>query len=103
MLAGCSGVTGAGTAAAGSSGATLPLTDPLVNRPGMENRKAMTKKIIAAAIVIFANTVCVPRGPKAVELAPPPPKTPEASDLLGCNNTKMISKKQEIIKRVNKM
>lgn len=79
------------------AGPTPSPRDFLENNPGIENRKAIKKKQIAAAIVILANTVCVPRGPKAEEFAPPPPKTPDASDLLGCNSTNIINTKQEMI------
>jgi len=68
----------------------------LSNRPGIENKNATRKKRIAATTVTFAKTVCVPRGPNAVELAPPP-KIAEASDLPGCNRTKRIRIKQERI------
>ena len=68
----------------------------LSKRPGIENKKATTKKTIAAPTVTFASTVCVPRGPNAVELAPPP-KIAEASDLPGCNRTNRIRIKQDRI------
>jgi hypothetical protein len=68
----------------------------LSNRPGIENKNATRKKTTAATTVTFANTVWVPRGPKAVELAPPP-KIAEASDLPGCNNTNRIKMKQDRI------
>ena len=87
------GVTGAGCV---SAGPTLRPSDFLSNKPGTENRNAIEKNTIAAVMVTLASTVCVPRGPKAVELAPPP-KTPEASDLLGWSKTNMISTKHAII------
>ena len=68
----------------------------LSKRPGIENKKATRKKTIAAPTVTFASTVCVPRGPNAVELAPPP-KIAEASDLPGCNRTNRIRIKQDRI------
>jgi hypothetical protein len=61
----------------------------------------MTKKTIAAPIVIFAITVCVPRGPKADEF-PPPPNTAAASDLPGCSNTNRIKTKHAMIYNVMK-
>src|SRR6266705_916878 len=53
---------------------------------GSDNAKANNMKAAAAPIVIFASSVCVPLGPKAVletELV----KSAPASALPGCNNT----------------
>jgi hypothetical protein len=87
---GFDGVSGVCTA-----GPTPSPTERRAKSPGIENRKAVRKKRIAAPMVIFASTVWVPRGPKADEFAPPPPNTAAASDLPGCNNTKSISTTQE--------
>ena len=53
---------------------------------GSDKANAMNIKAAAAPIVIFARSVCVPLGPKAVletELV----KSAPASALPGCNNT----------------
>ena len=57
---------------------------------GNESIKATSMKRAAATMVIFASTVCVPRGPKAVldtELV----KSAPASDLPGCSKTATTS------------
>jgi hypothetical protein len=84
---------GAGAVAAGSLITESP-TDLWSNSPGIENRNAVKKNTTAAVIVIFAKTVCVPRGPKAAEFAPPP-NTAAASDLPGCKSTKIIKNKHD--------
>ena len=56
---------------------------------GSDNANAINIKAAAAPIVIFASSVCVPLGPKAVletELV----KSAPASALPGCNNTTTI-------------
>ena len=99
----CSVVTGAGVvgrpligAGCDSAGPELSPRDFFSNNPGIENKNAIRKKAIAAVIVTFASTVCVPRGPKAVEFSPPP-KTVDASDLLGCSSTNSIRIKQAVM------
>jgi hypothetical protein len=87
---------GAGAAGASSDVVTPSPTERSSNNPGIENRNAVKKKIIAAVIVILAITVCVPRGPNAAEFAPPP-KTCAASDLPGCKSTNIIKTKQDKI------
>jgi len=71
-------LTGAG---ADSAPALSPI-ERFSNRPGIEKRNAIKKKTIAAPIVTFASTVCVPLGPKAAEFTPPP-NTADASALPG--------------------
>ena len=74
---------------AGTSGTPDCKTElvPLTN--GSDKLMAISMKAAAAPIVIFANKVCVPRGPKAVletELV----KRAPASALPGCSNTTRI-------------
>ena len=56
---------------------------------GSESVKAISMKAAAAPIVIFANSVWVPRGPKAV-LETELEKSAPASDLPGCNRITRI-------------
>lgn len=93
MLGALSGVTGVTGVAGADSVGTLSPSDLSSNNPGIENKKAIKKKAIAAVIVTFASTVAVPRGPNAEEFAPPP-NTWLASDLPGCNSTNKIKTKQ---------
>ena len=62
---------------------------------------AVSIKVMAATIVIFARMVCVPRGPKAVldtELV----KSAPASALPGCNNTESTSTKHAKMNKLYK-
>src|SRR5205085_7441982 len=73
VLAAGAGVGAGGTAAGCGSGAgagacsdgwlTPSPIERRSNSPGIEKMKAVRKKTIAAVMVIFASTVCVPRGP----------------------------------------
>ena len=56
---------------------------------GSESVKAISMKAAAAPIVIFANSVWVPRGPNAV-LETELEKSAPASDLPGCNKITRI-------------
>lgn len=66
---------------------------------GRESASATNMKRIAAPIVIFAKSVCVPRGPKAV-LEMLLEKSAPASALPGCKSTATMS---TIHDRTNKM
>ena len=66
----------------------------LSNSPGIEKRNATKKNTTAAPTVTLARTVWVPRGPNAVELAPPP-NIADASDLPGCSKTNSIRMRQD--------
>jgi hypothetical protein len=57
---------------------------------GNESMIAINMKAAAAPIVIFANRVCVPRGPKAV-LETLLEKSAPASALPGCKSTATMS------------
>ena len=57
---------------------------PLIN--GSDKQRAISMKAAAAPMVIFASSVCVPRGPKAV-LETELENNAPASALPGCNNT----------------
>ena len=75
----------------GSGSASTTERDPVI--PGDESTSAPSMKSAAAPMVIFANSVCVPRGPKAVleiELV----KSAPASALPGCKSTTPISTMQ---------
>ena len=61
----------------------VPLTD------GKDSERAISIKAAAAPIVIFANSVWVPRGPNAVLETELVNKAP-ASAFPGCNNTTKI-------------
>jgi hypothetical protein len=58
--------------------------------PGSESKIAINMKAAAAPIVILANIVCVPRGPKAV-LETLLEKSAPASALPGCKSTATMS------------
>ena len=80
---------GVGVAAGADSGSPDCSTDvvPLMN--GSDKHNANIMNDAAATMVIFASSVCVPRGPKAVldtELENSAP----ASALPGCSNTARI-------------
>jgi hypothetical protein len=68
--------------------------DPLT--PGNDSVKAINIKAIAAPIVTFASTFCVPRGPKAVLETLLVNRAP-ASALPGCSRMTTISTAQERI------
>ena len=56
---------------------------------GSESANAINMNAAAAPIVIFASSVCVPRGPNAV-LETELENSAPASDLPGCNKITMI-------------
>ena len=93
------GAGAAGGGAGASAGTPSPTDLRPVFQPGIANRNAIKKKIIAAPIVILAITVAVPRGPKADELAPPP-NTAAASDFPGCSNTNKIKTRHAMMYNV---
>ena len=84
---------GVGCGVAVGSGACSGIPDcktelvPLI--AGSESVKAISMNEAAAPIVIFANSVCVPRGPKAV-LETELEKSAPASALPGCNKITRI-------------
>ena len=85
-LVGCgvAGAAGAGVGVASAGADCRTEREPV--SAGSESIKATSMKMAAAAMVIRASTVCVPRGPKAVldtELV----KSAPASDLPGCSKT----------------
>jgi hypothetical protein len=89
---------GVGDADTGASGTPDCKSEPVPLIQGNESSSAISMKAAAAPIVIFASSVCVPRGPKAVletELVNNAP----ASALPGCNNTTRTRIKQA---RINK-
>jgi len=57
---------GVGVGVAGCSGIPDCKTELVPVKAGKDNIKAMSMNAAAAPIVILANKVCVPRGPKAV-------------------------------------
>ena len=67
-------------------------------RIGRPSVKAISMNAAAAPIVIFANTLAVPRGPKAV-LESELEKSAPASDLPGCSRITTTNTKQDRIKR----
>jgi hypothetical protein len=70
-------------------------TETLPVIAGIDNNKAESIKVAAAVIVIFDNTDCVPRGPKAV-LEILLVKSAPASLLPGCSKTVATKIKHEI-------
>jgi hypothetical protein len=82
-------------ALAGASAAVVESTEISPVSAGIEINRAETIKPIAAVIVIFDKTVCVPRGLKA-ELEILLVKSAPASVLPGCSSTDAISTKAEI-------
>ena len=83
--------------AAGSSSPTDCKTERWPVMAGKESAIAMSMKRAAAAMVIFASRVCVPRGPKAV-LETLLEKSAPASALPGCKSTATMSTMHEITK-----
>ena len=73
-----------GTGVGVASGAVDCKTERVPVTPGKESIKAINMKLAAAPIVIFANTLAVPRGPNAV-LETLLEKRSPALDLPGCN------------------
>jgi|GraSoiStandDraft_46_1057282.scaffolds.fasta_scaffold734332_1 hypothetical protein len=63
---------------------------------------AINMKAAAAPMVIFANSVCVPRGPKAV-LETLLEKSAPASALPGCKSTETIITTHDTINRIYKI
>ena len=63
---GCTVAVGDGVGVADCSGTPDCKTERVPVKAGNDNIKAMSMKAAAAPIVIFANKVCVPRGPNAV-------------------------------------
>lgn len=77
-------------ASAGCSAAVVESTEISPESAGIEIRRADSIKKIAAVIVIFESTVCVPRGLKAV-LETLLVKSAPASVFPGCSSTDAIS------------
>ncbi len=99
VVAGVAAGVAAGCGVASSS--TDCSTERVPVRAGSDNVSATSMNSAAATIVIFASSVCVPRGPKAVletELVNSAP----ASALPGCNRTAMIITMQARIKSAYK-
>jgi hypothetical protein len=84
--AGVSVATGDGCGVGVTSTSPDCKTERVPVTPGSESVKAISMNAAAAPIVTFANTLAVPRGPKAA-LETPPEKRSPALDLPGCNNT----------------
>jgi precorrin-6B methylase 1 len=72
-----------GTGVGVASGADCK-TERVPVTPGNESINAISMKLAAAPMVIFAKTLAVPRGPNAV-LERPPEKRSPALDLPGCS------------------
>ena len=102
VAAGVSVATGdvAGVAVASSSVDCKTERVPVM--PGNESVKAISINDAAAPMVIFANTLAVPRGPNAA-LDTPPEKRSPALDLPGCNNTTTTSTTHDSMNSPNKM
>ena len=80
---------GVGVAVTGASDTPDCRTELVPVTAGKDSESAISMKAAAAPIVIFAKSVCVPRGPNAVldtELVNRAP----ASAFPGCNNTTRI-------------
>ena len=88
--AGASVATGDATGVAVASSSVDCNTERVPVIPGSESVNAISINDAAAPIVILANTLAVPRGPKAA-LDTPPEKRSPALDLPGCNNTTTTS------------
>jgi hypothetical protein len=100
--AGVSVATGDGCGVGADSTSPDCKTDRVPVTPGSERVKAISIKAAAAPIVTFANTLAVPRGPKAA-LDTPPEKRSPALDLPGCNKTTTTSTTQDNMNSPYKM
>ena len=85
----CGVAVGDGVGTAVCSGIPDCKTELVPLIAGSDSVKAISMKAAAAPIVIFANNVCVPRGPNAV-LETELEKSAPASDLPGCNKITRI-------------
>jgi len=85
----CGVAVGDGDGPAGCSGIPDCKTELVPLIAGSESVKAISINAAAAPIVIFANSVCVPRGPNAV-LETELENSAPASDLPGCNKITRI-------------
>lgn len=101
--AGCCAGAGVGVAVAvGVLSPALSITDRAPCNDGSASTKAINMNAAAAPIVIFANRLAVPRGPKAVLESVLENKAP-ASALPGCSRITTIKTKQARINRPYKM
>ena len=101
--AGC--CTGAGVGVAVAVGVLSPvvsITDRLPCNEGSASTNAISMNAAAAPIVIFANRLAVPRGPKAVLESELENRAP-ASALPGCSRITTIKTIQDRINRPYKM
>jgi hypothetical protein len=80
---------GVGVAETGASDTPDCKTELVPLMAGKDSERAISMKAAAAPIVIFANSVCVPRGPNAVLETELVNRAP-ASAFPGCNNTTKI-------------
>ena len=80
---------GVGVAETGASDTPDCKTELVPLTAGKDSERAISMKAAAAPIVIFAKSVCVPRGPNAVLETELVNKAP-ASAFPGCNNTTKI-------------
>ena len=91
-----------GTGVGVASGAVDCNTEREPVTPGNESINAISINAEAAPIVIFANTLAVPRGPKAVLDTLLENKSP-ALDLPGCNKIVTTKTTQASMNKVYKM